>query len=181
MGVSSSDYLLDHITELIRDSAGCIFDATGGNPNVSLEVGIAHTIPVDFILTIKTRKPRTVNPEIDKPAKELRPIINDLQGKNRIEYKTYDSLKLQLETRYFARLPFFKRWKNFKSENKDMAQYAVSLFGDLRSSGRSTTARLGASIEGSGFTTTDVLNALQSHKLVSVRRGFSGGVFYPAK
>ena len=59
VGISSSDYLLEHITELIRDSAGCIFDATGANPNVSLEVGIAHTVPVDFILTFKTRKPRT--------------------------------------------------------------------------------------------------------------------------
>lgn len=31
VGVSSSDYLLEHITELIRDSAGCVFDATGAN------------------------------------------------------------------------------------------------------------------------------------------------------
>lgn len=43
--VSSTDYLLEHITTLIRESAGCIFDVTGGNPNVSLEVGIAHALP----------------------------------------------------------------------------------------------------------------------------------------
>ena len=55
IGVTSSDYLLEHITELITDSAGCVFDATGANPNVSLEVGIAHTVPTDFILTLKTR------------------------------------------------------------------------------------------------------------------------------
>ena len=47
VGISSSDYLLEHITTQIRDSASCIFDATGANANVSLEVGIAHTIPVD--------------------------------------------------------------------------------------------------------------------------------------
>jgi hypothetical protein len=56
--ISSTDYLLEHITRLISDSACCIFDATGGNPNVSLEVGIAHAWPTDFILTFNARKPR---------------------------------------------------------------------------------------------------------------------------
>ena len=36
VGISSSDYLLEHITTQIRDSANCIFDATGANANVSL-------------------------------------------------------------------------------------------------------------------------------------------------
>src|SRR5215470_14747078 len=57
--ISSTDYHLESITNLIRDAAGCIFDATGGNPNVSLEVGIAHAMPADFLLTMYTRKPRT--------------------------------------------------------------------------------------------------------------------------
>ena len=56
--ISSTDYLMEHITILIRESAGCIFDVTGGNPNVSLEVGIAHALPADFLLTLYTRKPR---------------------------------------------------------------------------------------------------------------------------
>lgn len=43
--VTSKDYLLQHITKLIAESADCIFDATGGNPNVSLEVRIAHALP----------------------------------------------------------------------------------------------------------------------------------------
>ena len=57
--ISSTDYLLEHITALIRESAACIFDATGGNPNVSLEVGIAHALPAEFLLTMYTRRPRT--------------------------------------------------------------------------------------------------------------------------
>lgn len=181
VGISSSDYLLEHITELIRDSAGCIFDASGANPNVSLEVGIAHTVPVDFILTMKTRKPRKPKPEAEASNREVRSIISDLQGKNRIEYKTYDGLRAQIESRYLARLPYMKRWKSFKTENKEMAPYAIALFADLRSSGRSTTARVTASVEGSGFTATDVLDALASHKLVSVKRGRTGGIFYPSK
>ena len=55
--VTSSDDLLEHITALIRDSAACLFDATGANPNVSLEVGIAHALPTDFLLTVSTRQP----------------------------------------------------------------------------------------------------------------------------
>ena len=65
--ISSTDYLLEHITNLIRDSAGCVFDVTGANPNVSLEVGIAHALPADFLLTIKTRKPRSARPDTDQP------------------------------------------------------------------------------------------------------------------
>ncbi len=57
--ITSTDYLLEHITTLIRESAGCIFDATGGNPNVSLEVGVAHALPADFLLALYTRKPRS--------------------------------------------------------------------------------------------------------------------------
>ena len=181
VGISSSDYLLEHITELIRDSAGCIFDTTGANPNVSLEVGIAHTVPVDFILAVKTRKPRNPKPDIDGTTREIRSIISDLQGKNRIEYKAYEALKTQLESRYLSRLPYMKRWKNFKSENKEMAHYALQIFADLRSSGRTTRARIIASVEGSGFSATDVLDALASHKLVSVKRGRVGGIFYPPK
>ncbi len=52
--ISSTDYLLENITTLIRESAGCIFDATGGNPNVSLEVGIAHALPADFLIALYT-------------------------------------------------------------------------------------------------------------------------------
>ena len=182
VGVTSSDYLLEHITGLIRESAACIFDATGGNPNVSLEVGIAHTIPVDFMLTFKTRRKRKRSLAVATARDaEVRSIISDLQGKNRIEYKTFDSLKHQLETRYLAQLPYMKRWQQFRRENKDMVRHALRLFADLRSSGRSTRARLTAFLDGTGFSSTDVTEALRSAKLVHVQRGRSGGYFYPAK
>lgn len=182
VGVTSSDYLLEHITELIRDSAGCVFDATGGNPNVSLEVGIAHTIPVDFMLTFKTRKKRSKTaPGSATRDTEVRSIISDLQGKNRIEYKTFDSLKQQLETRYLSTLPYMKRWAQFNRDNNDMAPHALKLFADLRSSGRSTRTRLAAILEGTGFTPTDVANALRKAKLILVQRGRTGGYFYASK
>ena len=184
VGISSSNYLLEHITTQIRESAGCIFDATGANPNVSLEVGIAHTVPVDFMLTIKTRKPsaKAEAREAGAPgSREVRSIISDLQGKIRIEYKQYDSLKKQIETRYLSRLPYMKRWHSFRAENKGMVPYALLLFEDLRSSQRSLTSKVSAQLEGSGFTAVQVLNALSAHKLIVVKRGRTGGIFYPPK
>lgn len=182
VGVSSSDFLLDHITGLIRDSAACIFDATGANPNVALEVGIAHTVPVDFMLTFKTRKPRTRTGAVDHLKEpEVRSIISDLQGKNRIEYKTYDGLKEQVESRYLRTLPYMKRWAQFRRDHSAMVSHVHQLFADLRSSGRSTRARLHASLEGTGLNTTDVTEALVKHRLISVQRGRTGGYFYPSK
>jgi hypothetical protein len=162
VGVSSSDYLLEHITDVIRDSAGCIFDASGSNPNVSLEVGIAHTIPVDFILTLMTRKPRDESIR----QNEFRSIISDLQGKNRIEYRNFTSLKKQLMERYLCNLPYMKRWIQFKRDNGSLAPIVLGLFSDFRSSGRSTSARLTALLEGSGFRLGEVTHTLVRAKKV---------------
>ena len=182
VGVTSSDYLLEHITNLIRDSAGCIFDATGSNPNVSLEIGIAHTVPVDFVLTIKTRKPRTSTKSATRTKEpDFKSIITDLQGKPRLEYKTYESLKDQVMRRYLSELPYMKRWMQFKKDHHSMSSLVAPLFSDLRSSGRSRTARLDASVEGSGFTAAQVREALERHRLVLVKRGRHGGIFYPTK
>lgn len=185
VGVSSSDYLLEHITTLVRDSAGCIFDATGGNPNVSLEVGIAHTVPTDFILTLKTRKPRAgADSKPHEPAaagSEVRSIISDLQGRNRVEYKTYKTLRTKVEDRFLSGLAYMKRWKRFKNDHKGMVPYVLRFIADVRSSGRSTGPRLNAILEGSGFNASDVTDALRKAGILLVRRGRNGGYFYPAK
>jgi hypothetical protein len=181
VGVSSSDYLLESITALIGESAACIFDATGANANVSLEVGIAHTIPVEFILTMKTRKPTAkaaARHAGTAGSREVRSIISDLQGKNRIEYKQYDKLRHQLEQRFISNLPFMKRWHAFKAQNKAMAPHALSLFHDLRTSQRSQKSKFTAQLEGTGFSATQVLDALTSHKLIVVKQGRNGGIFY---
>jgi len=185
--VSSTDYLLEHITSLIRDSAGCIFDATGGNPNVSLEVGIAHAMPANFLLTFYTRKPRTRPEQAANKAEkalegegELKPIISDLQGKPRIEYKTYERLKEQLVKRYLTKLPYMKRWEEFRKRNSSYVQPALATFQEIRTSGRTMRSRVAANLEGTGIHVDDLLGALSSAKLLSVRRGRTGGLYYPS-
>jgi hypothetical protein len=183
--ITSTDYLLEHITGLIVDSDCCVFDASGGNPNVSLEVGIAHALPADFMLTFNTRKPRTSEQRRAEAAAvregEVRPIIADLQGRNRIEYKTYAALKEQLLSRYLSARPFFQRWRSFKAEYAALADRAHLVFDDLRRSGRALRPRVAARLSGSGINVDDFLSALARHRLVEVRRGRRGGVYYPKK
>ncbi len=183
--ITSADYLLDTIRTLISESAGCIFDATDGNANVSLEVGIAHTLPINYLLAVSTRKART--PAERQAVKEalaqgeVKAIISDLQGKNRIEYKQYKVLKYQVLVRWLEALPYMKRWAQFKRDHKDMAPYALELFQEIRTSGRSQRPRLVAILESSGFTATDVAAALVKERLLVAKRGQRGGYFYPAK
>jgi hypothetical protein len=179
--ITSTDYLLEHITTLIRESAGCIFDATGGNPNVSLEVGIAHALPADFLLALYTRKPRIqrdAQATLEREG-EVRPLISDLQGRNRIEYKTYNSLKKQVVARYLERLPYMRRWKEFSKRNRNLVKPALELFGEVRSSGRTLRTRVIAMLDGTGIQADVFLRSLSQARLLTVKRGRNGGVYYP--
>jgi hypothetical protein len=203
--ITSSDDLLEHITDLIRDSAACLFDATGANPNVSLEVGIAHALPTDFLLTISTRQPHPLrdakrdplrdakrDPLRDAkrdPRKTGRPasdrlrnaIIADLQGRNRIEYKTYRSLKDQVLRRYLADLPYLKRWHDFEKNHRSYVPLALPLLHEIRAAGRTTRPRLDAILSSTGIAATALLRALTHYRLITVRGGRDGGYFYPSK
>ena len=183
VAVSSTDYLLEHITTLIRESAACLFDATGGNPNVSLEVGVAHALPAEFLISLYTRKPRQQKIAEATLAKEgeLKPIISDLQGRNRIEYKAYAGLKEQLTDRFLRRLPYMSRWLEFKNRNASMVPHALRIFQDLRSSGRSVRPRVISALDGTGILADDLLGVLSDAKLLVVKRGRAGGIYYPVK
>jgi len=183
--ISSTDYLLEHITDLIRDSAGCVFDATDANANVSLEVGIAHALPADFLITLSVRKPRSGTKKARRassgPPDLVKPIIADLQGRNRVEYKTYASLKDQVKRRYLVNLPYMKRWFEFEKNHKSYVPFALKLFHEIRSSGRTVGPRVEAILSGSGIPRTILTKTLTKYRLVTVRRGRDGGYFYPAK
>jgi len=181
--ISSTDYLLENITSLIRESAGCVFDVTGGNPNVSLEVGIAHALPADFVLAMSTRKPRTQKKAEDdlKKEGETKPIISDLQGRNRVEYKTYPALKDQLLKRYLTNLPYMKRWFDWKRRHSSQAVHALKIFEEIRTSGRSVRPRVIAILDGTGINPDTFLKSLSDAKLLVIKRGRAGGIYYPAK
>jgi len=180
--LTSTDDLLEHITALIRDSAACLFDATGANPNVSLEVGIAHALPTDFLLTISTRRPPVAGrARRGRRTTPDRPLIADLQGRNRIEYKTYRSLKDQVLRRYLAGLPYLRRWHEFEKNHRSHAPLALGVLHEIRASGRTTRPRLDAILSATGVSVTALTAALTRYRLVTVRSGRDGGYFYPSK
>ncbi|MDM7917218.1 MAG: hypothetical protein ACE15D_03555 [Candidatus Eisenbacteria bacterium] len=186
--IRSTESLLRHITDRIRESAGCIFDVTGGNPNVSLEVGIAHALAVDFVLTLDTRRPgraqasrggRGKAVSAGAPASQssdARAIISDLQGRNRIEYKTYAGLRESLRARYLARLPFLRRWHEFRRRNRAMEAQALQLLHEIRADGPVPQARVAALLDGSGVDARRFLDALSKAGLVARERGRKGTI-----
>jgi hypothetical protein len=185
--ITSRDTLLGHITDLIRESGGCIFDATGGNPNVSLEVGVAHALGADFILTLNTRtRSRAATGQRGAGSRRpgtdhAKPIIADLQGRNRIEYRSYSGLKKQLVDRFLRRLPYWKRWEDFRHQHPTWAPAALLVFTEIRRHGRASRPRLEAALRDGGVPLPTLLSALRQGGLLAQRRGRLAGYVYPGK
>jgi hypothetical protein len=106
--------LLDEIKSKLRLSDYAIFDATYGNPNVSLEFGYAEGVGIKRKLYL-CQHGRT-----HKEKKE-RPIISDLGGKKYSSYKTENKLKALLisfsKTHEYS-LKFERFIKKQRSKNK---------------------------------------------------------------
>lgn len=81
--------LFEVIKVRIASSSYAVFDATGGNANVSLEYGYAEGIEV----------PRAIFLSSHKAAQKISggdPIISDLTGMRRVQYKTETALATEL-------------------------------------------------------------------------------------
>src|ERR1700688_1989839 len=81
--------LFEVIKGRITSSSYALFDATGGNANVSLEFGYAEGIEI----------PRAIFLSAHKAAQKVSagdPIISDLTGMRRVQYKTEPQLEAEL-------------------------------------------------------------------------------------
>lgn len=81
--------LFEVIKERIGASSHAVFDATGGNANVSLEYGYAEGIEVPRSIFVSDHKASA------KDASS--PIISDLTGMRRVHYKTEKKLASELD------------------------------------------------------------------------------------
>ncbi len=82
--------LFEVIKERIASSSYAVFDATGANANVSLEYGYAEGVDL----------PRAIFLSDHKAAQRTTagsPIISDLTGMRRVQYKTEAALQKELE------------------------------------------------------------------------------------
>lgn len=99
--------LFEVIKTRISSSSFAIFDATGGNANVSLEYGYAEALSI----------PRAIYMSTHKATKIIAggPIISDLGGKRRTQYKTETVLSTHLHA--FCRdHDYTKRFERFLSK-----------------------------------------------------------------
>lgn len=97
--------LLEVIKKRLLSSSYAIFDASGGNANVSLEFGFAeaHDIP---------RALYYCDHGASKKSSKDAPIIADLAGKRRNHYKQETALK-KLLTEFCEQHPYTKRFEQF--------------------------------------------------------------------
>ncbi len=129
--------LLEVIKTRILTSSYAIFDATGGNANVSLEFGFADANDVPRALYVSVHK-------ASKPASKESPIIADLAGKKQNRYAQTAALEKLL--RQFAQNhAYTKRFEqflgsNFKrranGEKKRLRGLALKIIHELRTDGK---------------------------------------------
>jgi hypothetical protein len=98
----SAEDLLLRIKDALDSASYAVFDATGGNPNVSLEFGYAEAKEVERALYLSDHKAAT--------RSSGSPIISDLAGKRQNRYKTEKGLLILLRS-LSAQHPYAKRYE----------------------------------------------------------------------
>lgn len=88
-------HIMKKIETFIRGSDFSIFDISGWNPNVTLELGFAMAVSDQWYIAI------------DPSKTDTKEVPSDLRGLDRIEYGSYtelsDKLKILIEQRYPTR------------------------------------------------------------------------------
>lgn len=103
-----ADDLLEVIKDRLQSSSYAIFDATGGNANVSLEYGYAEALDIPRALYLSTHLR-------SKKATSDAPIIADVAGKRRNQYKQEATLSHLLNE--FSRAhPYTIRFERFLAD-----------------------------------------------------------------
>jgi hypothetical protein len=128
--------LLEVIKERLQSSSYAVFDATLGNANVSLEYGYAEALDIPRVLYVSTHgraREKSADP----------PIIADLAGKVRNQYKQEAALKRLLgefsrKHPYTIRLERFlvdigkRRDKGAKKRNRSLALKIIHCLDNAR-------------------------------------------------
>jgi len=95
--------LFEIIKHRVAASSYAVFDATGGNANVSLEYGYAEGIEVPRAIFLSAHKAAQKNAAGS-------PIISDLTGMRGVQYKTENTLRSELQ-KLCKEHPFSKRFE----------------------------------------------------------------------
>lgn len=142
--------LFEIIKKRIASSSYAIFDATGGNANVSLEYGYAEGIEVPKSIFLSAHKSSQRGPSSS-------PIISDLHGQRRVQYKTEKSLSLELH-KLCREHPYTKRFE------KSLTRILKNKRGGAKRKGRTFALRVIRALdERSNLRRAELVQALQVH------------------
>ncbi|MGH8542351.1 MAG: hypothetical protein ACREX3_01615 [Gammaproteobacteria bacterium] len=166
--------LLQVITNRIDTSSYAIFDATGGNANVSLEYGYAEAVDLPRALYLSTHKSAT--------GGKGGSIISDLGGKRRVEYKNEQSLRSRLDA-FCKDHDYTKRFESFlqkrvratkRGEKKRQRTLALKLIHYLDGKAKARRADMMQSLQASNYSEKKIsgmLTKLHKEGLLKVSRG----------
>jgi hypothetical protein len=166
--------LLQVITERIDTSSYGIFDATGGNANVSLEYRYAEAVEIPRALYLSTHKAAT--------AGKASTIISDLGGKRRVEYTNEQSLRSRLES-FCKEHDYTKRFEAFmqrrvrgtkRGEKKRKRTLALKLIHYLDGKSKARRADIVQSLQAADYSEdaiSEMLTKLHKGGLLKVSRG----------
>lgn len=173
--------LFEVIKNRIDSSSYAIFDATNGNANVSLEYGYAEGREIERAIYLSTHK------ATQKSALQG-PIISDLTGMRRVQYKTEKALsealsKLCREHPYTSR--FEKALKvaqknKKKGEKKSIRTLALKMIRPLDGRAKIRRAEFVQNLQASGYkesTIEYVFKVLQKHQILTCTSGRFADVF----
>ncbi|WP_315711647.1 MULTISPECIES: hypothetical protein [unclassified Bradyrhizobium] len=167
--------LFDVIKERIETSSYGIFDATGGNANVSLEFGYAEGIEVPRMITLSSHR------SAQKHTKAT-PIISDLVGMRRAQYTNEEKLFSVLERfckdhdytqRFEKALAKMGRGIN-RGEKKAARAASLKAVRALDAKSKIRRAELVQHLEAKGYETDEVewvLKQLHNTKVIRVTVG----------
>jgi hypothetical protein len=154
--------LFEVIKERIGSSSYAVFDATGGNANVSLEYGYAEGLEV----------PRAIFLSAHKAAQRAGggdPIISDLTGMRRVQYKTEKTLSTELGklardhdyTKRFEKALRSFLGKKSKGAKKSGRALALKLVRALNGKAQMRRAELVQHVQALGYTDGEIEEVLR--------------------
>jgi hypothetical protein len=169
-----ADSLLERIKDAINSASAAIFDATGGNPNVSLEFGYAEAKQIRQALYLSVHKTSAKGGSTS--------IISDLAGKKHNQYKNEKKL-LQLMNQFSDQHDYTKRYERFVRAHckgkrgpaaksfRALALKTIHCLDGFESRRRSDVV---SHLEGEGYTRKEVegmLSRLHKSGLIGITKG----------
>jgi hypothetical protein len=168
--------LFEIIKQRIEASSYGVFDATGGNANVSLEYGYAEGLEIPRAIFLSSHKAANKNSAGS-------PIISDLTGKRRVQYKTEKTLLNELDKlsrdhdytkRFEKALARILKNKKKKGAKKSGRALAIKTIRALDGKAKMRRAELVQHLQAEGYTESEadeMLRKLHSAGLVKCTVG----------